>query len=135
MKRSKFSGIVLFAVIFASGFLAQGLLPILGSPDDPDMVVLADELKPPAKAIMTYSVGGVLTEDGTLWQYHPDQDKWLKIDEAFKEQGRTTHVLPLPLKVEEIADMSTFGFLLSVTGEIWLYEFAGDKWRKIDTPG
>jgi hypothetical protein len=91
---------------------------------------------PPAssQALMTYSVGGILTADGTLWQFHPDESKWMTIDEAFHEQGRETRILPLPVPASEIADMDTFGFILSKSGEIWLYEFASDAWRKIDSP-
>lgn len=88
----------------------------------------------PDEVILTYDVGGVLTADGTLWQYRPDQNVWLTIDEAFKGQGRDTKILPLPVPAAEIADMSSFGFILSKKGALWIYEFTSDSWRKLDPP-
>ncbi|MCK4412841.1 MAG: hypothetical protein KAY32_04795 [Candidatus Eisenbacteria sp.] len=82
----------------------------------------------------SFGVGGVLTRDGQLWQYRPDQDRWLGIDEAFREEGRETHVVPLPVGVAEIAEMESFGFLVTQAGEAWLYEFTTDAWRKLPAP-
>ena len=87
----------------------------------------------PGRVLKIYSVGGVLTEDGTLWQYTP-QKVWRTIDEAFREQGKETHILPLPVPAESIADMVTFGFLFTTSGECWLYDLEADEWTKLDPP-
>jgi hypothetical protein len=80
------------------------------------------------------SQGSVLTNDGQIWVYRPDQDRWLTVDQAFKEEGRQTHIVPLPVPVGQVKDMASFGFLLTQTGEVWFYEISTDKWRKLTTP-
>ncbi len=97
-----------------------------GASGDPD--------GPPGRIVLTYGVGGVLTAEGTLWQYRPDLDRWLTIDEAFREEGKDTHVLPLPVPVDQIQDMATWGFIVTRAGTLWLYEFTTDKWRQIKAP-
>lgn len=84
--------------------------------------------------LLAYSLGGILTADGKLWQYRPDLDRWLTIDEAFREEGRTTHILPLPVPATEIQDMETFGFILTHSGQVWFYEMETDKWRLLPSP-
>jgi hypothetical protein len=84
--------------------------------------------------LLSFGVGGVLTADGQLWQFRPDQNQWLAIDEAFQEEGRETHIVPLPVPAAEIAEMQSFGFLVTRTGEVWLYEFNTDDWRKLPSP-
>ncbi len=84
--------------------------------------------------LLTFSLGGVLTADGTLWQYRPDMDRWLTIDEAFREEGRVTHILPLPVPAGEIQDMKTFGFILTRSGQVWFYEMERDKWKLLAPP-
>lgn len=88
----------------------------------------------PGDIVLTYGVGGVLTADGTLWQYRPDQDEWLTIDEAFRGEGRTTRVLPLPVAVEEIADMATFGFIITTGGDSYLYDLNANQWKLLPQP-
>lgn len=88
----------------------------------------------PGKVLKIYSVGAVLTSDGTLWEYRPDRGRWMTIDEAFKDQGRDTHVLPLPVPAESIAEMVTFGFLRTTAGDCWLYDIEKDKWEKLPPP-
>lgn len=90
---------------------------------------------PPGKVLLLYSVGGVLTEDGTLWQYRPDRKIWMTIDEAFADQKRETHILPLPVAAADIAEIETFGFLRTRAGELWLYDLDGDRWLKVPPPG
>lgn len=85
--------------------------------------------------VLLFSVGGVLTADGTLWQYRPDLDRWMTIDEAFEEQGRETHVLPLPVAAGEIVEMSTFGFLRTRGNQLWLYDIERDNWSQLPDPG
>ncbi len=91
---------------------------------------------PPANTVViTYGVGGVLTADGTLWQYRPDLARWMTIDEAFKEEGRATKVLPLPVPVDQIAELETWGFFRTKSGDLWLYEISIDTWKKLSPPG
>jgi hypothetical protein len=85
----------------------------------------------PGLVLKVYSVGGVLTNDGTLWEYRPDRGRWMTIDAAFKEQGKTTHVLPLPVPATTIANMVTFGFFQTESGDCWLYRIDTDKWEKL----
>ncbi|MFH1145105.1 MAG: hypothetical protein V1774_11225 [Candidatus Eisenbacteria bacterium] len=87
-----------------------------------------------SRVVLAFGVGSVLTRDGTLWVYRPDTDLWLTIDEAFKEEGRETKILPLPVAPSDIAEMESFGFLLTKGGESWLYEFTTDRWRRIPPP-
>jgi hypothetical protein len=90
---------------------------------------------PSGQAVLAFNIGGVLSRDGTLWVFRPDLDRWLTVDEAFREEGRETHILPLPVPVSEIADMETYGFILTRGGDIWFYEIEGDRWRKLQPPG
>jgi hypothetical protein len=84
--------------------------------------------------VLIYGVGGVLTSDGTLWQFRPDTGAWVTVDAAFEKEGRTTHVLPLPVPVAEIAEMESFGFILTRAGGCWLYDLEKDSWREIGPP-
>lgn len=84
--------------------------------------------------LLVYGVGGVLTRDGTLWQYRPDQSTWLTVDEAFEQEGQTTHILPLPVPASTIAKMDSFGFILTNSGSCWLYDLEKDRWREIGSP-
>ena len=116
----------------AGGLLAVGLL-----------IWQAGGLPPAARAqsnpengdiLLVYGVGGVLTRDGTLWQYRPDKSVWLNVDQAFAEEGRTTNVLPLPVPAADIARMDSFGFIVTRAGDCWLYDLEKDGWRQIGPP-
>jgi hypothetical protein len=87
----------------------------------------------PTSILKIFSVGGVLTADGTLWQYSPSQ-KWQTIDQAFRDQGRETHILPLPVPAHAIEEMVTFGFLKTTSGEVWLYDLEDNEWQRLDPP-
>ena len=89
---------------------------------------------PSGQVLLTYGLGGIVTADGTLWQYRPDFKRWMTVDEAFREEGRTTHILPLPVPATEIQDMESFGFILTRSGQIWFYEMETDKWKLIEPP-
>lgn len=104
---------------------------IFGAP----RAALAQNSPGPASVILVFGVGGVLTADGGLWSYLPDRDRWVTIDEAFALQDRETHILPLPIQADAIAQMSSFGFLVAKTGECWLYEIERDRWKKLPPPG
>jgi len=86
------------------------------------------------KVLLVFGVGSVLTRDGTLWVYRPDKGSWLTIDEAFSEEGRETHILPLPVPATEIVQMESFGFFLAKNGDVWLYEMNTDRWGKLPPP-
>lgn len=88
----------------------------------------------PGKILFTTGPGGVLASDGTLWVYRPDQEKWLSIDEAFRNEGKDTNILPLPVPVEKIQDMSTWGFFLTTEGELWMYDLSADTWKALPPP-
>jgi hypothetical protein len=86
------------------------------------------------RIVQTFAVGGVLTEDGTLWQFNMEDGVWLDVDEAFEAQGRQTKVHPLPVRASEIARMESFGFLVTHSGTCWLYDLEKDVWREIGSP-
>ena len=88
----------------------------------------------PGRVLRLISVGGVLTDDGTIWQYRPDRGRWQTIDESFASEGKTTHILPLPVPAGSIREMVTFGFLQTDGGELWLYDIGKDKWEKLPAP-
>lgn len=81
-----------------------------------------------------YGVGGVIGEDGTLWQYMPDRKKWLTIDEAFLGEERETHVLPLPVPVGDVQFMESWGFLVTRAGACWHYDLNSNRWENIGPP-
>lgn len=110
------AGVVLAALLFAQPARAQTAPPTA------------------APIRLLFSVGGVLTGDGVLWQYRPDLKKWMTIDEAFQDQGRETHVLPLPVAADSIAEMSTFGFLRTRKDRLWLYDIERDRWLELPRP-
>jgi hypothetical protein len=89
---------------------------------------------PRGRVLLAYGPGGVLTTDGTLWQYRPDLDRWMTIDEASREEGHSTHVLPLPVAAEDIQEMESFGFFVTRAGQAWFYEIESDKWKPIEPP-
>ena len=121
-------GVVLAASLCALGLGTMGTLLITGAD------TASGQGRAAGKVLFFYSAGGVLTDDGTLWQYRPDIGRWMTIDEAFRQEGRTTHILPLPVPVGEIADMETFGFILTRAGQVWFYEIESDNWQSIGTP-
>jgi hypothetical protein len=87
------------------------------------------------KAIVgVFGVGGILTDDGALWQYRPKEKDWVTIDQAFGEDGRETRILPLPVAGREVAFLESFGFLVTRSGECWLYDLENDRWDNIGNP-
>lgn len=90
---------------------------------------------PPGKeVVMTFGPGGVLTRDGGLWQYRLDTQDWVTIEKAFADQGINAGILPLPVPVNQIQSMESFGFILTIKGECWLYDLEDDAWKNIGTP-
>ncbi len=92
--------------------------------------------EPPAlpRIVGVYGVGGVIGEDGTLWQYLPDRKQWLTIDAAFQVEDHETHILPLPVPVQDIQFMESFGFLVTKGGQVWHYDLNANRWDDIGTP-
>ena len=95
----------------------------------------AADRRPAPKIVGVYGVGGVIGEDGTLWQYMPDQKKWLNIDAAFQLNGNQTKILPLPVGVGNIQFMESWGFLVTKQGDVWHYDLDQNKWENIGLPG
>ncbi|MBD3236486.1 MAG: hypothetical protein GF330_07270 [Candidatus Eisenbacteria bacterium] len=128
--------ILSLALIGLGGLLGASWLTPRGSA--PACATLAHADPPASNAageiVLAINVGSVLTRDGTLWVYRPDLEKWLTIDEAFRQEGRETHLMPLPVPVDQIRDMATYGFIVTETDQLWLYEHATDKWRQLPTP-
>jgi hypothetical protein len=115
---------------------AVSVLTVVGVSGFPGKVGMATAAGSPSMGpiVLAYGVGGVLTQDGTLWQFRPDTGAWVTVDAAFDKEGRKTHVLPLPVPVGEIADMESFGFLVTRSGNCWLYDLEKDNWREIGPP-
>ena len=84
--------------------------------------------------VTTYGVGGVLRTDGNLYQWRPEQKKWVTIDESFRLDGETRHVLPLPVPAGDVARMEGFGFLVTRSGACWLYNLDNNRWENIGRP-
>jgi hypothetical protein len=115
--------------------LGAGICLLLAGHGGPDPARAQLQAQKPPGILRAFAVGGVLTTDGTLCQYQPDKKRWFSIDEAFQAQGKETRILPLPVKAEEIADLSTWGFLVTVSGACWLYDIAQNKWVELPPPG
>jgi ABC-type protease/lipase transport system fused ATPase/permease subunit len=84
--------------------------------------------------ITTYGVGGVLKSDGALYQWRPEQKMWSNIDESFRLDGETRHVLPLPVPASDVAKMNGFGFIVTRSGDCWLYNLDTNHWENIGRP-
>lgn len=88
----------------------------------------------PGGLVTTFGVGGVLTRDGELWQYRPDRDKWVTLDESFALEGTKTKLVPLPVPVDQVKKMETFGFIITRSDECWLYDLDRQEWKSIGAP-
>jgi len=84
--------------------------------------------------VVTYGVGGVLKSDGVLYQWRPDQKKWVDIDQSFQLDGETRHVMPIPVPASDVARMEGFGFLVTRSGACWLYNLDTNRWENIGRP-
>jgi hypothetical protein len=84
--------------------------------------------------VATFGVGGVAMKDGSLWQYRPDKEKWVPLDESFALEGQGTTVFPLPVAMNQIQHMETFGFLVTRDDQCWLYNIDEHRWESVGTP-
>lgn len=84
--------------------------------------------------VATYGVGGVLKSDGVLYQWRPEQKKWVTLDESFKLDGESRKVMPLPVRSTEVIRMEGFGFLVTRSGTCWLYNLDTNQWENIGRP-
>lgn len=84
--------------------------------------------------VTTYGVGGVLKSDGVLYQWRPEQKSWVNIDESFRLDNETRHVMPLPVPASDVAKMQGFGFIVTRSGACWLYNLDTNHWENIGRP-
>jgi hypothetical protein len=90
---------------------------------------------PAGHILLAWGVGGVLVDDGNLWQYRPEKSKWVTIDESFRMDGEQRKVLPLPVAARDVQFMQGFGFLVTRSGAAWLYDLDQNRWRSLGSPG
>ena len=95
----------------------------------------AERAVPAGNILIAWGVGGVLTDDGTLWQYRPESRKWVTVDQSFTLDGERRKVLPLPVAPQDIVQMQGFGFLVTKSGACWIYNLDENRWEKIGAPG
>lgn len=86
------------------------------------------------RILLAWGVGGVLTDDGNLWQYRPEKAKWVTIDESFRMDGEQRSILPLPVAARDVRFMQGFGFLVTRNGTAWLYDLDQNRWRNLGSP-
>jgi len=96
---------------------------------------------PPPKAatgsssiLATYGVGGVLKSDGKLYQWRPEKKQWVTIDESFRLDGEKRSILPLPVAAADVGRMEGFGFIVTRSGNCWLYNLDTNHWDNIGRP-
>ena len=89
---------------------------------------------PAGNVLIAWGVGGVLTDDGNLWQYRPESRKWVTVDQSFALDGERRKVLPLPVPAGQIAQMQGFGFLVTRGGACWIYNLDQNHWERIGAP-
>jgi hypothetical protein len=84
--------------------------------------------------LLAWGVGGLLTDDGNLWQYRPEKARWVTIEESFRMDGEERNVLPLPVAARDVRFMQGFGFLVTRSGTAWLYDLDQNRWRNLGSP-
>jgi hypothetical protein len=118
-------------IAFASLAIFGGMLgSALFQPEAPR----ASTVNPEQRLVATFGVGGVVTAEGELWQYRPDKDRWLKLDESFALEGQASQIVPLPLPPAEIRIFETFGFFIDQDDKCWLYDIEEKHWAEIGSP-
>jgi hypothetical protein len=131
MKDRFWLGLGLGALLMVGGAMAfRGLGPQSAAAKSPSTSGASDR----GGLVASFGVGGVLTRDGELWQYRPDRDKWVTLDESFGLEGTTTKLIPLPVPADQVKMMETFGFLITQSDECWLYDLDKNEWKNIGAP-
>ena len=128
----------LFTVLIVAAVLAVPGLALWGRTDRPEtspgLATAASRTTPASTVVATYGVGGVLKSDGRLYQYRPERRQWVTLDESFKLDGETRNVHPLPVAANEVARMEGFGFIVTRSGQCWLYNLDSNQWENIGRP-
>jgi len=117
----------------AIGLLAIPLTLVLALPSGRQSGSTA-EAAPKGRVLLAWGVGGVLTDDGTLWQFRPESRRWVTVDQSFALDGERRSVLPIPVPADQVADMQGFGFLVTREGSTWLYNLDSNKWESLGAP-
>lgn len=132
MKRPLLTSLIVAAVLAVPGFV------LFGRPDPSTtsgQATAADRTRGSSSSVVaTYGVGGVLKSDGNLYQWRPERRQWVSLDESFKLDGEKRNVLPLPVSASEVARMEGFGFLVTRSGQCWLYNLDSNRWENIGRP-
>jgi hypothetical protein len=128
----------LFTALIAGALVLPGVV-LLSRPDPARMDGQANaaDRKAPGSAssvVATYGVGGVLKADGKLYQWRPERRQWVDLDQSFSLDGEKRNVLPLPVPASEVSRMEGFGFLVTRSGECWLYNLDSNRWENIGRP-
>jgi hypothetical protein len=126
--KSLLRGLVFALVAFAGGMAGS----LVFQPRQPAAGTI--ESAQPGSLVGTFGVGGVVTREGRLWQYRPDKSRWVSLDESFALEGQATSIIPLPIPVQKIRFLETFGFLVATDDVCWLYNIDQHRWEEIGTP-
>jgi hypothetical protein len=120
-------GAAFLAAAFVGGMVGSWAL-------HPDLPEASEIHSGKGRVAGTFGVGGVLTTDGKLWQDRPDKTRWVTLDESFALEEQGTSAYPLPVPMESIRFMETFGFLVTQEDECWLYDVDQQRWKSVGTP-
>jgi hypothetical protein len=123
-----------FAPVALAGF---GLLAALTLSDGPgsDRPAAVEAAAASGTSIdATYGVGGVGKSDGRRYQWRPEKERGVTIDESFRLDGETRKIHPLPVVAGEVARMEGFGFIVTRSGTCWLYNLDSNLWENIGRP-
>jgi hypothetical protein len=132
MKRPLITALTVAAILAVPG------IALLGRPDptqpDSGQAIAADRAGGSGSIVATYGVGGVLKADGNLYQWRPERRQWVSLDESFRLDNEKRNVLPLPVAASEVARMEGFGFIVTKSGQCWLYNLDSNRWENIGRP-
>ena len=78
------------------------------------------------RIIGVYGVGGVLSDDGVLWQYMPEERRWMTIDEAFEQTPASSPSAAADRNLQKPADFLWAGSFFLFKGA-W-GETANRRW-------
>ena len=126
--------IVRGAAFLAAAFLGGLAGSLLLNPAAPSAGMLDTGSGKSTQVVGTFGVGGVITQGGQLWQYRPDKERWVPLDESFALEGQATKAVPLPVRSDQIRHMETFGFLVDTNDNCWLYNIDEQRWESVGTP-